>query len=94
MCFRTWDADITRFGGSRGTEGSLVILEGARVSVIHTGARSHAWGRDRMERGLIVVIGGVDSVENSLDPAVRGLCGWGQARGHDVHEATGDVGGG
>jgi len=45
--------------------------------VIHSRASSNAWGRDRMERGLIVVIGAVDDVDNHLQAAGAADPGWG-----------------
>lgn len=73
-----WAADITRSSASRGTEGVLVIRRPVLSShVIHSRATSHAWGRDQMERGLIVVIGGVDDVDNRLWPAHDGTPAWG-----------------
>lgn len=89
----TWDDDITWSSASRGTEGVLVIHSSGRlVGLIHSRPSSHAWGRDRMERGLIVVIGGVDSVDNCRAAAHDGESGWGQVRGPAVDDAQGGVG--
>lgn len=60
--------------------------------LIHSRPTSHAWGRDRMERGLIVVIGGVDSVDNCRHAAHDGESGWGEVRGPTVDDGQRDVG--
>lgn len=73
-----WVPDITRSGPRRGTEGPL---SSARQAVVHRPGRSHAWGKDRMERGLIVVIGGVDTVDNPAGPRRPGHRACGRACG-------------
>lgn len=39
-----------------------------------------------MDRGLIVVIGGVDDVDNHLQAAGGGEVAWGRAGGQEVHD--------
>lgn len=45
-----------------------------------------------MERGLIVVIGGVDDVDKCLEPACGARSGWGRRGGRSVDDAPGLVG--
>ena len=78
-----WVPDITWSGAGSGTEGDLVIRQG---SYVHRQGSSHAWGREWMERGLIIFFGGVDTVDNPLQPAAGTDLGCGCRRGQHVDE--------
>ena len=78
-----WVPDITWSGAGSGTEGDLVIRQG---SYVHRQGSSHAWGREWMERGLIIFFGGVDTVDNRLQPAAGADLGCGCRRGQRVDE--------
>ena len=78
-----WVPDITWSGAGSGTEGDLVIRQGSHV---HRQGSSHAWGREWMERGLIIFFGGVDTVDNPLQPAAGADLGCGCRRGQHVDE--------
>lgn len=78
-----WVPDITWSEAGSGTEGDLVIRQG---SYVHRQGSSHAWGREWMERGLIIVLGVVDTVDNHLQLAAGADLGCGCRRGRRVDE--------